>query len=688
MAIEKKLNRRDFLRGTAIAAVGVMAASCAQPTPIIVEKEVPVEKVVKETVVVEKQVPVEKMVKETVVVSKEIAIEKVVTATPVPPKFFEAPMLAELVKAGKLPPVEDRLPVDPMVIAPVDTIGTYGGTWRMVASGTSDFSGHSSRVNPVEGFITWGMDGASIVPNLASKWEIGDNGASFTFYLRKGVKWSDGKPFTAADVLFLHEDVYKNTELTPNYPGGFKMAGEPAVVEKLDDYTFSIKFAAPYGLFPLNMAADFSGWSEVPAHYMKQFHASYTAKANLDKMVADNKLETWMQLYSAKGNWMNNPEKPLLRPWLMVQPPPETTLILERNPYYWKVDPDGNQLPYIDRQRHTLVESVDVINLRAVAGEIDNQMRNIALASYPLYKENAAKGGYDVYLWKMAETGACFFPNQTLLKDDVLRGIMQDIRFRKALQYAIDTDEVNELHYVGQASDMTSCVPDELKGEKIFEEYTYDVAKANALLDEMGLDKKGPNGWRLRPDGQELSLTVETAASWTTVVPVAELVAGYWQKIGINAVLKSLMYEGWWDRVGTSEYQVIAYLLENFDPLINLTYPRNYFVTSYDCYWGTLWGAWYNAGGKAGEEPPDWVKELQTAYDGVKGETDPAKQIAVMNDAFKVWLESHNIVHTVGRYPQPVIVKTSFKNFPKDGVNGWPLRSPGYSRPEQYFMTA
>ena len=132
------MNRRAFLRGAAMTAVGIMAASCAQPTPIVIEKEVPVEKIVKETVVVEKEVPVEKVVKETVVVQKEVAVEKVVTATPVPAKYKEAPMLAELVKAGKLPPVDERLPKNPLVVPVLEAIGKYGGTMRRGFKGVSD----------------------------------------------------------------------------------------------------------------------------------------------------------------------------------------------------------------------------------------------------------------------------------------------------------------------------------------------------------------------------------------------------------------------------------------------------------------------------------------------------------------------------------------------------------------------
>ena len=693
MVIKSNISRRDFLKASAMAAVGALAASCAQPeavvvekpVTVVVEKEVPIEKEVVRTVVVEKEVSVPKDVVRTVVVEKEIVVEREVTATPIPTKFFEAPMLADQVKLGRLPPVDDRLPVDPAVVNPVDEIGQYGGTWRRSSIGLGDLGGSLARVVPSEGLITWGTDGGSIVPNVASKWEITDGGATFLFYLRRGMKWSDGEPYTADDFVYRQEDMWLNTEISPSYPGWLRMDGEPMVMEKIDDYAIALKFKSPYGLLPLLMSPD-SGWA-FPAHYLKQFHAKYADKAKLDQLVKDANLERWDQLHGQKTNFRDNKDLPGIRPWLMVQGPPDTVIIHERNPYYWKVDPQGNQLPYLDRVRHLLVENAEMVNLKGIAGELDMQMRNIAFTNYPLLMENADKGGYDVYLWNVFETGVCVFPNQTLIGDDVLRDLMRDVRFRKALQLAIDVEEVNELNYLGLGEDMTSTVPEPLKSDpSLFEERTYNPDRANALLDEMGLDQRSSAGWRLRPDGQELSLTIEGLIAWLAVTPVCELIISYWQKVGINAAFKPITYDLWWDRIYTSEYQVAGYLLENADTLVNLTYPRNYFVTEQSCYWAPEWGYWYQTGGVAGQEPEGEPRRLQQLYDKVKGVVDPAEQADIMKDAFRSWLTNFWTVHTVGRYPNPLIVNKKFKNVPRTGINTWPLRSPAYTRPEQYWL--
>ncbi|MFL7809378.1 MAG: ABC transporter substrate-binding protein, partial [Anaerolineae bacterium] len=425
------MDRRKFLKLSALAAAGATAVAC-QPQTVVVKETVEVEKIVKETVEVEKTVEM------------KVEVEKVVTATP--EAMREAPQVADQVTAGSLPPLDERLTADPLILEPIDSVGQYGGTWRRASTGMGDVGANMERADQVCPFF-WTRDAAGVGPDLFSTLEVGDEGASFTFTLRKGHHWSDGTPFTADDVLWLYEYQWQDPDLSPNGIGGWlAIAGEPVVVEKLDDFTVKFSFVMPYGLFMLWIAHVGSQIVDCPAQYMQQFHAQFVDKAALDAMTAEAQLETWADLYWLKNNWRENAERPTNRAWKVINPPGAgaVTFNLMRNPYYFKIDPEGNQLPYIDEQRYTFVETAEMLHLKAIAGEIDMQLRTLTLGIYPLLSENAERGGYRLILWENFGTGLVVFPNLTLLKDDEVRAQNNDIRWRQAISHCLDRDEIKE----------------------------------------------------------------------------------------------------------------------------------------------------------------------------------------------------------------------------------------------------
>jgi peptide/nickel transport system substrate-binding protein len=162
----------------------------------------------------------------------------------VPAAFHEAPMLAELVKAGKLPPVKDRLPAEPLVVKPLKEIGKYGGTWRRGFTGPGDVE-NGNRINASDKLLFWDETGNKIVPSVAKAVDMSEDGKIFTIHLRKGMKWSDGAPFNADDFVFWYEDLYGNKEIVPTPIADMSVNGKPGRLAKVDETTVQFQFDEP-----------------------------------------------------------------------------------------------------------------------------------------------------------------------------------------------------------------------------------------------------------------------------------------------------------------------------------------------------------------------------------------------------------------------------------------------------------
>ncbi len=291
-----------------------------------------------------------------------------------PTTFQEAPELAERVAAGELPPVEERIGTQPLVIKAVHEIGHYGGIWRRGFTGPGDvFNGWRAATGP-DGLLFWDYTGQTVVPNIARDWEISEEGRVITLYLREGMRWSDGTLFTADDFVFWFEDIYSNVELVPRPSTYMTINGKPGILEKVDDYTIRLVFPDPYYLIETVLAGSTSldgharqGRSGMglfaPAHYMKQFHPTYTSEEDLNAMVEEAGFDNWRSLFLARNDWSLNPDLPVVTPWKVTSPINTPTWELERNPYSIWVDTEGNQLPYIDKVVMTLAENLEVLNL-------------------------------------------------------------------------------------------------------------------------------------------------------------------------------------------------------------------------------------------------------------------------------------------------------------------------------------
>ncbi len=458
--------------------------------------------------------------------------------------FNEAPMLADMVKAGKLPPVAKRLPESPVKIQPVDKPGQYGGVWHRAYTGLSDLVG--ARRILYDPLVRWSPD-YRVIPNLATKWEVEDGGRVFVFHLVKGARWSDGVPFTADDILFYFEDIILNKELTPAIPKWLSPSGNPPKVSKIDDYTVRMEFDKPHGLF-LERLATPDGMALVtkPKHYLKQFHKKYAKPDELAALMKQYDESTWVKLFhdmsDIKRSMFMNKDYPSLCAWIVKVPAPEKRFVMERNPYYWKVDTAGNQLPYIDTLIHELQAESQTIVLKAVNGEIDMQGRHLGgMQNSVLLLSSVSQGKFRlVPKTSTASVGLLLAPNLNH-KDPVMRKIISDSRFRKALSFAINRTEINKIVYRGRGTPRQAApLPASPFYSPSYEKtcIQYDPAKAAALLDEMGV-KKNEDGKRLRPDGAPLRLSLDVIVGISSWVDMAEIVSSNFRALGIDTEVKS-----------------------------------------------------------------------------------------------------------------------------------------------------
>src|SRR5437773_3621143 len=489
-----------------------------------------------------------------------------------PKTFKEAPQLAEVVKAGKLAPVQERIGRDPLVVKPLREIGKYGGTWRRGFTGPFDTSnGHRAAQN--DKLLYWDYTGTRIVPNIARDWKVSPDGKVTTLWLRRGMRWSDGAPFTADDFVFWYQDMYLNQELIPVPLTVMTINGTPISLEKVDDTTIRFFAPEPYHALPIVHASvwgighharfgreGLGGFA--PAHYLKQFHPKYASKEDMAKKLAELKFETWVTLFKNRNDACRNPDLPVVTPWKTVSPITTPTWILERNPYSVWVDTDGNQLPYIDRVRMTLAENLEVINLRAVAGEYDSQARHIDIGKLPVLLENQQKGNYRVYL-DPSDQGADvgLFCNQSYDKDGEIARWLSSREFRIALSHGIDRAQINETFVLGLAQ-TGSAAPGErtlyYPGPEFKTLHTaHDVKKANAMLDKLGLTKKDAEGYRMRLEcGGRLRLSLTCYLGLLPFTRVAEMMTEQWKKIGIRGEVQEMERGAATKRVETNEHQI------------------------------------------------------------------------------------------------------------------------------------
>ena len=605
----------------------------------------------------------------------------------------EVPFLVEHVSAGTLPPVADRIPQQPLTVdlaALGREPGQHGGEIDILMA-----RGKDTRLMTVYGYarLIGYNPNMALQPDILGSVENKENKA-FTLHLRAGHRWSDGHPFTSADFRYFWEDMALNEMLSPfGPPEKLVVNGKPARVEILDELTVRYSWDEPNPYFLPALAGARPLYIYAPAHYLKQFHASYQDQAKLSEEVEFAGVRNWAGLHTRYGHQykFDNPDLPTLQPWINTTHPPSERFVFERNPYFHRVDTNGLQLPYIDRVLVN-IGSAGLIPAKAGAGESDLQARYLRLDNYPFLVEGGERNGFNVHLWKRGVgSQMALYPNLNSV-NPAWRALVRDIRFRRALSLAIDREEINQVVYFGLVAASANTV---LPESPLFREgyqqawSEFDLDTANALLDEIGLTERDTDGLRLMSDGRALEIVIQSAGESTEQSDILELIHDTWLQLGIKIHTKPSQREVFRERVYSGEAMMAVWHgYDNGLPTAD-TPPDEFVPMHQDQLQWPVWGQHYETSGLTGETPDlAPVQRLLELAEAWRLAGSSAGKEDAWHEILKIHAEQVYSIGTVSGVPQPVVVSNRLNNVPAEALYAWaPCSYFGMYWPDTFWLT-
>ncbi|MFV0360231.1 ABC transporter substrate-binding protein, partial [Tropicimonas sp.] len=578
-------------------------------------------------------------------------------------------MTEKYVDTGKLPPVAERLPKEPLVynVANMpDGAGIYGDVLRHVIGGRPEgwiyIGGQSqgwggidiamseclTRTGPL--FMVKPED-LEPMPNLAKSWEWSDDGMSLTVHLIEGAKWSDGDPFDIEDILFYWNDHIMFPNLTPLNGATQASFGEGTTLEAVDDYTFRFNFTTPFpGQVLYNMA--YGNFCPGPSHILKPEHPNYS----------DNTVEEYLNAFPPE--YLNIP---VMGAWVPVEYRSDDIIVLRRNPYYWKVDSEGHQLPYLDETQFRLSTWADR-DVQAVAGTGDisnleqpeNFVESLKRSADPNAPARLEFGprviGYS--LWPNLSANGWGHPDE---RAQAIRELNRNLDFRKAVSYGLDRQRLGNSLVKGP---FTAIYPGGLyAGTSYYDAdstvyYPYSVETAKAYLEKAGLVDADGNGFVNFPEGvaggQDVTITLLTTSDYSTDKNVTEGVVAMMERIGLKVVPNlvtgtdrdSIMYAGEWDWMTYRNPNSLVSVVQNTPELapVGPRTSRNHFA---------------NAAGELDLLP--FEQELADTINAFIESRDADERTELMKTYQKLYTENlFNIGLT--QYPGALIINKRFAN--------------------------
>ena len=605
-------------------------------------------------------------------------------------KFNGNPLFADKESSGALQPVDKRLPEEPLVVLPYNEIGKYGGKLKGLSisyeSGTTEIMAWRQA-----NLVRFSDDLSTIVPNVAKSWKWNKDFTEITFSLRKGHKWSDGEPFNADDIVFYINDILLNKDIHKVIPSPWN-AAVPSV-EKINDVTVKIKFENAFPGFLYYLGGNGSTFDAfAPKHFLKKYHIKYNPNANKEAIAAG--YDNWVQQFGTYWNkWKDaivaGPEGvkvPTLESHYLVQEPTTQNRLFIANPYYFKVDTAGNQLPYINYHYERFLEK-QLWPLEIMNGNVDEKAQSMSLTDFTILKENEKKGNYKIQL-PAGQVGPPIIFNQTT-EDPALRKIYSDVRFRYAMSLAINRKELNNALFLGLGTPLQAMplnVPYVTDSDRKFM-IDYDPAKANELLDEMGL-KMGPNGVRLRSDGKELTVLWEYTIQYVGTPNFPALISEYWGKVGVKVLLKEVNTQLTRDKQKANTLDITSEWFAPYEP--NMISSPDLFMPPYAAAWpimGLPWMDWKTSNGASGEKPPAWVLDLwEIGDEWASVIPGSARYMELGKEIIKINKDNLSVIGTLGDIPLLTIVSERLGNTPKWKINSTFFAYSYPYRADQWFI--
>ena len=599
-------------------------------------------------------------------------------------KFSENPNIASInatIQGNEgLPGVADRLPDEPLVVVPYDSIGEYGGTINFLSNateaGTSDMLS-TRHVN----LLRFADDLSTIVPNVAKDFEWNSDFTTLTFTLRKGHKWSNGEPFVARDVEFWYEDLMMNPKIREKPYPYLLVGGEPMTVDVIDDHTVRFNLPSPFPGLTATIAWSYNQFF-MPSHFLEQFHPEIdsNADANAQALGFADGYDALAAYYGNSG-WTDTPTPLLARPDLVAglpyaaYPSLEAYMTIEdttegrvyaANPYFHQVDTAGNQLPYIDYQNERYINENEIRLLKLVNGEVDYKSQSVQLESAPQLLDGADAGGYSVQI--NPGCGAALFSFNVTHPDPEKRKVYGDIRFRQAMSIAMNRDEINDVAYYGLGkveqfvgfSPAPDFVPDSIKMHMT----QYDPDGANALLDEVGLKDVDGDGFRELPNGDALAINIDYATQGIGGVEV-ELVARYFNEVGVKTTFKEVTPDEY--RGSQAANQLDVHVWDKGQPLAIVAGNPETFKPPFGNYFnhtqGLDWAAYIDSNGSEGTEPPQWVYDLSDGIDKFQSYALGTAESNEWGEKIATMLTEQSLLIGTVKAPFPTYHRNALKNF-------------------------
>ncbi|WP_342591951.1 ABC transporter substrate-binding protein [Jiella sonneratiae] len=607
----------------------------------------------------------------------------------------EPKSLAAAVEKGDLPPLAERLPSVPRVL-PVDSpcsAKDLGGTLNMLAGSAKD-----TRLMPVFGYARLvGYDSDyQIVPDILQSFDV-EEGRIFTFHLRPGMKWSDGKPFTSEDFRYFWEDMAKNPKIAKfGIPPELLADGQEPVVTFPDDYTVIYAWPKPNPGFLAALAAATPFDIYRPAHYLKKYNPNYTDPKKVEEKVEKSGQRNWVALHFKKDRAQrnDNPDMPTLQPWMLVTEPPSERLIFARNPYFFRVDKEGRQLPYVDEVA-LIISNPGLIPAKVANGEADLQAAYLSFPNYPFLKRGEKRSHYDLRRWKSGKGAhVALYPNLNA-KDPVWRKLLQTAKFRRALSLSINRDDINKAIFYGLAEPGGNTV---LPGSPFFDAKlrsawsVYDPDRANAMLDSLGLERDEPDGLRRLPDGREMRIVVETAGESREQSDVLQLVRDDWRKLGIELLIRESQREIFRNRVKAGSTLISVWTgLDNGLPGPASDPGELVPSTAEQLEWPG-YGMWVETHGTGGEAPGDTpdmqpLKQLIALREAWRASLDAGERAKIWREALQIFANQVYTIGIVSGVDQLVVVSDALENVPEHGVYNYdPGAFFGMYNPDTFYF--